>query len=365
VFHSPPEGKLLYWPDDDGTEPLESLRDAEAITLDTTKMALFDGRRCHAVTAFEGERYSLVFVTTQGYAKASTADRGVLVTSAWPTEASQLHFAAMLAPPKGNRQRGIRGAWGLEERPAALQRSSTSLVKHRTVLQHVLAFIVAPLDVTTLCALSKTARDTCMDAATWRGGIVDTSSCKPVGRKAFTHWRLWCRARFVLHGVWALENVSLLVSPDIVTWRWQLWNGSPWALVGGKLACMSSSQVPAKVTMKVGRADPLVVAFTDTCTPRQAAAAMTGGPAATVCGVFFNADRTELFENDAILVSAAQPQLSAGAFVTIALENNELRVEVDGSDLLVVPHAEPAERRHFCVAFMDVAVYLHPCWTMR
>jgi len=115
--------------------------------------------------------------------------------------------------------------------------------------------------------------------------------------------------------------------------------------------------------MKVDRADPLVVAFTDACTPRQAAAALTGGSAATVCGVFFD-DRTELFENDAILVSAAQPILSAGVFVTIAWEKNELRVDVNGSDVLVVPHADPAERR-YCVAFMDVAVDLHPCWTMR
>ena len=50
----PPTGKLSYWPDDDGTLPVESLRDADAITLDTTEMALFDGARCHAVTAFEG-----------------------------------------------------------------------------------------------------------------------------------------------------------------------------------------------------------------------------------------------------------------------------------------------------------------------
>ena len=115
--------------------------------------------------------------------------------------------------------------------------------------------------------------------------------------------------------------------------------------------------------MQVDRAESLIVAFTDTCAPRQAAAAMTGGFAATVCGVFFDVDRTELFENGSILVSAVQPRLSAGAFATLAWEKNELRVEVNGSDL-AVPHAEPTERRHFCVAFMDVAVYLHPCWTM-
>jgi len=140
--------------------PVESLRDAEAITFDTSEMVLFDGSRCHSVTVFEGERCSLVYFTTSGYTKASTADRAMLVASAWPTEASPLYFATLLAPPKGDRQRGSRSACGSEERPAALQRSSTSLVKHRPLLQHVLAFTVAPLDLTTLCAHSKTARDT-------------------------------------------------------------------------------------------------------------------------------------------------------------------------------------------------------------
>jgi len=228
----------LYWPDDDGTLPVESLRATDAITLDTTAVALFDGSRCHEVLAFQGERYSLVYFTPSGYTKASTADWGMLVASAWPAEASQLYFAALLAPPKGDRQRGIRSACGLEERPGALQRSITSLVKHRSLLQHVLGFSLAPLDVTTLCALSKIARDTCLDAATWQGVVVDASCIKPSGRKAFTHWRLWRQAAYVLHGAWAMENVSLLVSPDVATWRWQLWNGSPWAFCGGKLVCV-------------------------------------------------------------------------------------------------------------------------------
>jgi len=117
--------------------------------------------------------------------------------------------------------------------------------------------------------------------------------------------------------------------------------------------------------MKMDRAHPLIVAFTDTHTPRQAAAAMTGeGSAAIVCGVYFNAHRTELFENDTILLNAEQPLLSAGAFVAIAWERNELRVEVNGS-ALIVPHAEPVERHHFCMAFMDVHMYPHPCWTLR
>jgi len=99
--------------------------------------------------------------------------------------------------------------------------------------------------------------------------------------------------------------------------------------------------------------------------PRQAVAAMTDeGSGATVCGVFFNVNRVELFENDTVLIKAKQPLLSAGAFVTLSWERNELRVEVTGS-ALAAPHAEPAAQRYFCMAFMDVAADLHPCWTMR
>jgi len=117
--------------------------------------------------------------------------------------------------------------------------------------------------------------------------------------------------------------------------------------------------------MKMDRAQPLIIAFTDTRTPQKAAAAMSDeGSEATVCGVYFNAHCVELFENDTILINAQQPLLSAGAFVALAWERKELRVEVDGWALFV-PHAEPIERRHFCMAFMDVHMRPHPCWAMR
>ena len=135
--------------------PVESLRDAEAITFDTTEMVLFDGSRCHSVTPFEGERYSLVYFTTPGYAKASAADREMLVASAWPTDASQLHFAVLLAPPKGNRQRGIRSACGLAERPAALQRSERFVMLD----QHHDAGVDAQLTRLVYAALLERARE--------------------------------------------------------------------------------------------------------------------------------------------------------------------------------------------------------------
>jgi len=95
-----------------------------------------------------------------------------------------------------------------------------------------------------------------------------------------------------------------------------------------------------------------------------AAAAMNDeGSEATGCGVYFNAHRVELFENDTILVNAKQPLLTAGVFVTIAWERKGLRVEVNGSSLFV-PHAEPVERHHFCMAFMDVHMCPRPCWAM-
>jgi len=117
--------------------------------------------------------------------------------------------------------------------------------------------------------------------------------------------------------------------------------------------------------MKMDRAQPLIVAFTDTRAPRMAAAAMTGeGSAGLVCGAYFNEHRTELFENGTILLNAELPLLSAGAFVTITWDNDELRVEVNDSPL-VAPHVCPAERRLFCMVFMDVQIYPHPCWTIQ
>ena len=48
-------GELLYWPNDDGSNCLEDLSVAGATAYESKRqMVLFDGKRCHAVTRFQG-----------------------------------------------------------------------------------------------------------------------------------------------------------------------------------------------------------------------------------------------------------------------------------------------------------------------
>ena len=67
-------GHLLYWPDDDGQSDVRALSESRARCFDAKReMLLFDGLRCHCVTPFEGERYSLVFFTASEYHKVQAA----------------------------------------------------------------------------------------------------------------------------------------------------------------------------------------------------------------------------------------------------------------------------------------------------
>ena len=57
-------GFLKHWPNDDGTQELDELADADAQIFDTrTNLILLDGERAHAASDNEGEWYSLVFFT--------------------------------------------------------------------------------------------------------------------------------------------------------------------------------------------------------------------------------------------------------------------------------------------------------------
>ena len=88
-------GKLLYWPDDDGQSDLRELVEGRARCFDAkSDMLLFDGRRCHCVTPFEGERYSLVYFSAHEHNKVQAPSVSLLKSLgvAWPTEDTQRHF---------------------------------------------------------------------------------------------------------------------------------------------------------------------------------------------------------------------------------------------------------------------------------
>ena len=136
----------------------------------------------------------------------------MLRNNVWPSAELARYWASLLAPPKGLNQIGIRVALGLgEEIPACIMYSGTSLAMNSTLLRSTLGFCVTPLGMGTLCAICRAAHRECLNSATWNGCCVDASVISPVGRQAFRHWELWKGARTVVHGRWALTNVSLLM----------------------------------------------------------------------------------------------------------------------------------------------------------
>jgi len=82
-------GNLRYWPEDDGTCPVKDLTGGESIVLKAKKSTVvFDGRRAHEVTNFQGrERFSLVFFTLGKYWQASsqTQQQCMDLGFSWPT----------------------------------------------------------------------------------------------------------------------------------------------------------------------------------------------------------------------------------------------------------------------------------------
>merc|ERR1712151_789522 len=89
-------GMLKYWPKDlkvagkpqPSVEDLNS-DDCVAHKIDN-KMLIFDGNRAHEVTPFKGNRFSVVYFSTQGYGKFKPADVKQLKSFGfvWPTTAS-------------------------------------------------------------------------------------------------------------------------------------------------------------------------------------------------------------------------------------------------------------------------------------
>lgn len=100
-------GKLLYYPEDDRSLPLDALPAKGNVVLDAAKdFQLFDGNRAHAVEPFAGERFSLVFFTCGGYHKVATSikNRLVQIGVQWPTTKSMTYFNRLLKRPKGYRK---------------------------------------------------------------------------------------------------------------------------------------------------------------------------------------------------------------------------------------------------------------------
>ena len=82
---------------------------------------MFSGLRGHAVSHFEGERYSLVFFTASEYKAAKEEDVRFLKTACgliWPTEVTLGYFHSLLAPCR-NGCKSIRHMFGYAEKSSA------------------------------------------------------------------------------------------------------------------------------------------------------------------------------------------------------------------------------------------------------
>ena len=317
---------------------------------------------------FEGERYSLVWFTLMGHEKATSANRDALKGAVWPTAALQTYWASLLAPPKGPRQSGIRAKFGLDDIPAAIQYSGTSLTKDAATLRLVLNYAISPREMDTLCALNKAALRECLSLATWQGSIVNTSALRPLGRRAFSHWRLWTRARAVIHGAWACSNVSLLMSGAFAPWRWRTRHSSPWLrTIDNKFVCVSHSPIPtSRVTVHLSAVGlPLCIGIIDTSSPAEIALACFGQSArhAFLGGVFLDCGRVLLCtgEDDAV---AARLGLAQGCFVSVGCGAQELLVEANGKAVRAATRADLCGRYWFCAAAMSERVGVQPCWAL-
>ena len=257
--------------------------------------------------------------------------------------------------------------FGLEDHPAAIQYSGTSLTKHPMLLRYVLGYLLHPLTMDTLCALNKEARSECWNPASWLGTIVDASKVKPVGFQAYLHWQLWPNARAVLHGTWACRNVGLLMSKKFGVWRWQLHGPSPWVWTDGKYCCVSQSPVPpqrATVRVRDCAACPLSIGLETTRETRQIARAVSGPSPAGHCfrGVILIDNRVLLCADESVVAVSTPPVNDR--FLSLGLSADELTISVDGhTDGLLVRTAMEGQQ-WFCVAVAPEPVEIQPCWTL-
>merc|ERR1712032_1134368 len=83
---------------------LEELPESDKTSLDLSKhMAVFDGRRAHQVTPFEGERYSLVWFTCPRNNRVASDKKAEMLTCGFqmPTPKDGKILLGLLKPPAG------------------------------------------------------------------------------------------------------------------------------------------------------------------------------------------------------------------------------------------------------------------------
>ena len=232
-------GRLRYWGEDDGSLALEELARFPATVLDTGRaLCLFDGRRCHSVESFTGERYSLVFFCTNAYGKAR-GDALALLSSLGahvPTSSALRQAARYLCPAKGYElgryQRDLRQMCGEEIRPTCVIWSRPSLLSvNAESLDKCLSFVIAPQLMSTLCAVAKAISAAAHRPSSWSGTIVYSAERRPAGKVAMTHFKSWSLAKAVVGGSWERGSLTFIVNKTWVAWAFVHLRGTKNVLV--------------------------------------------------------------------------------------------------------------------------------------
>ena len=259
-------GRLLYWQDDDGSAELNDLEAVAPMAFDTKDAPLlFDGRRAHAVEAFCGERYSLVFFTCCWFANAAAETRAQLAIAGvpFPDARAMEHYTRLLAPPLGYERRwrpiSLPAAFGLAEPPKALHWPAPVLLNlPDNALKHILGYVLRPEGMAVLSAVNKRLSAGAWSTQAWEGVGVETEKLSPGGHLARRHFTLWSTCAFVVGGAWQQANLALLMSQRFATWQWS----QKFLHLRGRWVQVSQTTVPRKIVARAGgRVPSCPVAF--------------------------------------------------------------------------------------------------------
>ncbi len=358
-------GLLLYWPFDDGQSDINDFVDSAALTIDTHReMVLFDGPRCHTVTPFQGERYSVVFFTAPKFEKMRADSIRVLQENGatWPSETSQRHFQNLIGPPTGS-SNSIRVMFGYEEKAAAIQCAGTPITKLPTdALLIILSYQLSPMTMAVTCSLSMRFRDLSWTTAAWARSVVDASRVRPVGHKALGHYRLLLQARHVVSGPWASANVGVLMSKDFAVWTWYQY------LVEscGMYVCVSQSPVRRSVTVRTDSAVGMVIGMSTSKEPRDIISSMRkASRKRAFYGAFMNEETIAFLNNGKVIHLGDSLNYAGERFVTITLAEDslELRFDVQSYSLHIPKGETNTDKETYGAVVMETRRGVNPCWT--
>jgi hypothetical protein len=148
----------------------------------------------------------------------------------------------------------------------------------------VLSYVLAPTLVSTIGAVCRRLCKLALSPYSWKGTAVDASSIRPAGFNAHRHFLSWELASYIVHGQWALSNVSLLWS-KVCAWRWLKRDGSEFIQVGDRHMLVSQfpSGLNATLDFRLSKVRGRVaIGMSSSCEPTEILGG--DGSVTTMCG---------------------------------------------------------------------------------